>query len=363
MSATAESMKDRSLVDRVAAAVLYEGYVLYPYRPSSVKNQQRWNFGVVCPESYSIAQKGTEAALMQTECLLVAGPASRLSITVKFLQLISRQVSTSVNSALESSGAIDGSDFRPVSALEHDGRIYNTWQEAVEREVGPISVELSNSGRITESRTFEFGATETVEELRASEAGPIVGLVRRVQSSLAGQLKVVVTPCKNSKLAGLLKVNVQVSNTTPFEDPYDKSRDEALLNSFVSTHTVLRVQGGEFVSLLDPPEEAGAVAAECRNVGAYPVLVGVEGERDCMLSSPIILYDYPQIAAESPGDLFDGTEIDEILTLRILTLTDAEKREIRASDDRARRLLERTETLPLEEFMKLHGAMKGVNRK
>ena len=82
-----------------------------------------------------------------------------------------------------------------------------------------------------------------------------------------------------------------------------------------------------------------------------------------MLSSPIILYDYPQIAAESAGDLFDSTEIDEILTLRIMTLSDDEKREIRSVDSRARELLERTETLPAEQFMKLHGAMKGVTRK
>jgi hydrogenase maturation protease len=77
-----------------------------------------------------------------------------------------------------------------------------------------------------------------------------------------------------------------------------------------------------------------------------------------MLSSPIILYDYPQIAPESAGDLFDGTEIDEILTLRIMTLTDAEKREMRGVDERARRILERTETLPAEQLMKLHGAMR-----
>jgi hydrogenase maturation protease len=87
-------------------------------------------------------------------------------------------------------------------------------------------------------------------------------------------------------------------------------------------------------------------------------MAGEEGARDCMLSSPIILYDYPQIAPESAGDLFDGTEIDEILTLRIMTLTDEEKREMRGVDERARRILERTETLPLEGLMKLHGAMR-----
>ena len=90
------------------------------------------------------------------------------------------------------------------------------------------------------------------------------------------------------------------------------------------------------------------------------MLVGASGERDVMLSSPIILYDYPQLAPESPGDLFDGTEIDEILSLRILTLTDDEKREIRETDERARLILERTESLPEEQFLKLHGVLRGL---
>ncbi len=77
-----------------------------------------------------------------------------------------------------------------------------------------------------------------------------------------------------------------------------------------------------------------------------------------MLSSPIILYDYPQIAPESPGSLFDGTEIDEILSLRILTMTDAEKDEMRRCDERTRQILERTESMPPEQFMKLHGVLR-----
>jgi hydrogenase maturation protease len=79
-----------------------------------------------------------------------------------------------------------------------------------------------------------------------------------------------------------------------------------------------------------------------------------------MLSSPIILYDYPQVAPESPGDLFDGGEIDEILSLRIMTMTDEEKQEMRDSDERTRKILERTENLPEEQLMKLHGALRGL---
>ena len=91
------------------------------------------------------------------------------------------------------------------------------------------------------------------------------------------------------------------------------------------------MQDGEFVSLLEPPPEFQEAAAACSNVGTWPVLAGEPGQRDTVLSSPIILYDYPQIAPESPGDLFDGTEIDEILSLRILTLTDEEKSAMRRS--------------------------------
>jgi hypothetical protein len=128
----------------------------------------------------------------------------------------------------------------------------------------------------------------------------------------------------------------------------------------VSAHTILEISGGEFVSMLDPPEEFRECVNSCQNIGAWPVLVGKEGQRDTVLCSPVILYDYPQIAPESPGDLFDGAEIDEILSLRILTMTEEEKREMRESDERARQILERTENLPEEEFLKLHGAIRSL---
>ena len=140
----------------------------------------------------------------------------------------------------------------------------------------------------------------------------------------------------------------------------DSTRDDALLRSLASTHTVLGVQDGRFVSLLGPPESLSELVATCKNIGTFPVLVGEEGQCDTLLSSPIILYDYPQIAPESAGDLFDGTEIDEILSLRIMTLTDDEKREMSQSDDRARQMLERTETMPVEQLMKLHGVLRGL---
>jgi hypothetical protein len=111
---------------------------------------------------------------------------------------------------------------------------------------------------------------------------------------------------------------------------------------------------------MDPPDDLQAAASGCSNIGLWPVMVGEADERDAMLASPIILYDYPQIAPESAGDCFDGTEIDEILALRVITMTDEEKAEARRTDPRARALLDRTEGLSDEHMMKLHGVLRGL---
>src|SRR6185312_9168635 len=123
------------------------------------------------------------------------------------------------------------------------------------------------------------------------------------------------------------------------------SRSEVLRTSLVATHSVLGVRGGSFVSLLDPPAWAAGAAKNCRNVHTFPVLAGDPDGQDVMLSSPILMYDHPQISPESPGDLFDATEIDEILSLRTLALTDEEKREARATDPHAAAIIDRMDTI------------------
>jgi hypothetical protein len=148
---------------------------------------------------------------------------------------------------------------------------------------------------------------------------------------------------------------VRISNTTPFDGT---ARDQALERTFCSTHTVLRVGAGGFVSQTDPPDELREHADACVNEHTWPVLVGDAGDRSTLLSSPIILEDHPGIAPESPGDLFDGGEIDQMLVLNILSLTDDEKAEMRDSDPRTREILERTESLTPEQLMSLHGAVR-----
>jgi len=354
-----------SLVEKIADAVLYEGYILYPYRPSAVKNQQRWNFGALCPQSYSQAQGATESWTMQTECLVEGVAETSLSVKVRFLHLLTREVGVpnaefgvriSDLKPADVSEALSTSKFRIVPSLEVNGKLLQTWQEATEREIFLAVNNVRETAARPARLEFFFPASETLEFLHEESSGEVVGVFVRTQQALEGAIEVAAKRLPDNGY----KISIQVLNLTPFADADQKSRDEALMRSFVSTHMILNVQNGEFVSLLDPPENFREVAAGCSNLGTYPVLAGEDGRRDCMLSSPIILYDYPQIASESPGNLFDGTEIDEILTLRIMTLTEEEKREMRGADERARQILERTEMLPLEQLMKMHGAMKSV---
>jgi len=224
-----------------------------------------------------------------------------------------------------------------------------------------------NFSEISETRqqNFSFPTKSELEPLR-DENNQIIGVIIRTQQEIFGVIELQIEEVRSQKsevsTKKLFKLTVRIKNLTQFENANEQSRDDALLHSLVSTHTILSATGGEFVSLLEPPDELREAVAACRNTGTYPVLAGTDGTRDCMLSSPIILYDYPQIAAESAGDLFDGAEIDEILTLRIMTMTDEEKHEMRGIDDRVRKILERTETMSEEQLLKMHGAMRGLVR-
>jgi hydrogenase maturation protease len=342
------------LVEQIAQTTLYEGYMLYPYRPSSVKNQQRFNFGVLYPRTYGEAEQTSEAWSMQTECLLLGNPSASIDIRVRFLHLVERQIGKFAKPADELEE--DMLEFEPVPSLAIGDQTFQTWQEAAEEDVTAPRFKLSELEEAPRRVPFCVPSTRSLEAIR-DEAGQVVGVIVRRQQCVSGQIEIAA-----QRKGEVTKLTVVVLNQTPEEHPGTTTRDEALLRAMVSTHTILGLADSEFISLLDPPERFRMAVAGCRNIGTWPVLVGENDERDTMLSSPIILYDYPQIAPESAGDLFDGTEIDEILTLRIMTLTEDEKREMRGADDRARRILERTESLPVEQFMKMHGAVRGLKR-
>jgi hypothetical protein len=335
--------------EQIAKAVLYEGYMLYPYRPSSVKNQRRWNFGVLCPQEYSEAQEGTDPCVAQTQCL-VRGSLPAVEVRIRFLQIIDRTIGL-LAQPLSQRPQEWTPEFEVVPRLAVSGRVYQPWQEAGEREI-PLQVMYV---ALTPTRhEYSFPAERHFEPVEID--GQIGGVIIRDRRTLAVAVEVGLERCSED----IFKVTVRICNTTPFGAAAQKSREQAMAFSLISVHTILGVKNCEFVSLLEPPDELKELTASCQNTGTWPVLIGGAGCRDTMLSSPIILYDYPQIAPESAGDLFDGTEIDEILSLRIMTLTDAEKSEMRDSDDRARQILERTDTLPPEQLMKLHGVLRNL---
>lgn len=301
-------------VDQIARAILYEGYMLYPYRRSALKNQQRWNFGVLYPPAWTAMQTGSDSSHFQMECLICGGANLRLEAAARFLQVIAHS---------------DGDDV---------------WQEASEREVFASGIRVADQMTVPRIQAFSFGRGEWKED----------GLVRR-QELVQGEIQISTVHAGDD----VFRLTVRLRNTSEVT-PTD--RDSALMRSLVSAHVVVTVREGEFVSQTDPPDALRQRAAACRNVGVWPVLVGEEGARDTVLGSPIILYDYPRVAPESAGDLFDGTEIDEILTLRILSLPDAEKEEARRSDERARHVLDRAEANAGEHVMQLHGAIREMRR-
>jgi hypothetical protein len=307
-------------VRRIADAVLYEGYVLWPYRRGALKNQRRWTFGGVHPAAHSAAHPD-DAAAMQAQCLLEGPPGARVEIRVRFLHVVHRQ-------AL-SRGA-------PVDAVEAGGERHVTWDEAVEREVT-----LPAPGRAA----IDVPAGRVLEDVGAGAA------VERSWLALAGSVDAAVDVLEPE----LRRVTVRVVNASAFGGG---GREAALRQTFCSTHVVLEAYGGAWVSLTDPPPGRAEAARGCENTGVWPVLAGPPGDHGTMLASPIILPDHPEIAPESPGDLFDGGEIDQMLVLDILAMTDEERREMRDCDPRTREILERTQGLSEEELMRLHGAIR-----
>ena len=318
-------------VRAIADAVLYEGYILWPYRRSALKNRRRFTFGGVFPEAHS-REHPDDACVMRTECLLEGGPDVTVEARVRFLQVVARRVAR----------AAGGGELELVDELTVGGERHVTWEEAVEREVAVATT----PGAGPRGAPIAIPAGSDCEDLDGA------GALLRSWHALDGAVEVASVPLGDR----LWRVEVTVSNTTPWAGG---TRADALEHAFCSTHAVLRAAGGgAFVSLADPPEALRAHAGACRNVGAWPVLVGEPGTADTVLASPIILEDHPRVAPESPGDLFDGGEIDQLLTLSILSLTDEEKAEMRASDPRAREILERTEALTPGELMRLHGTIR-----
>jgi hypothetical protein len=199
-----------------------------------IANRRRFASGIVGPT-------GTDSAFVQTECLVRGDDRTRIAVRVRFLQIVES----------DSAGFVR--------------------RDAVGREVIVAPYALG------EFRCAGFSWP-------ASDAGP--GAPSRRQRTVAGAIALSSTPCA----PGVYRVSAHLTNRATAA----AGIDDALMHSLISAHTILTVSNGEWLSLFDPPPALRAEADWCLNVRTYPVLVGQPGRRDTMLSSPAIVFDYPE---------------------------------------------------------------------
>jgi len=331
MSAAARGVEPAHLrhARQVADAILYEGYLLYPYRRDAQKNQERFQFGVLMPPAYRSVDR-SELSATQTECLLECPDDAQVQVLARFLQL-QRRVTEMITA--ESCCA--------------------PWDEVIEREQ-EVSVPVAALLAARRQIPLHISGGQATEEL-TGPGGRVTGWTGRHWSSLRATVALEATRVAAPYRA--LRLRVTVANQTNADGPL-RVRQDGLRQALIAAHVLIAVPGGRFISMVDPPEWAAAEVAACVNIGTWPVLAGPADCRNLMLSAPVILYDHPEIAAESAGDLYDATEIDEILTLRTMALTDAEKRKARATDPRAAELIDRVGDMPAEMLERMHGAIR-----
>ena len=193
-------------VKMIADAVLYEGYILYPYRASAVKNRQRFNFGTIYPQVYSEISGGAEPWKMRTECL-VAGRWPKVEARVRFLHLRLREVWQ-----VTTPGGEYCPDIEPVHEVVDSLRIgdqtFSTWQEAVERELTLPGLEIAGIGE-PQRTPFAFEAGSEREPLH-DQSGLMVGLLVRNQCALHGTLEITCSRIDEQRF----KLSVTIENHT-----------------------------------------------------------------------------------------------------------------------------------------------------
>jgi hypothetical protein len=313
----------------VADAVLYEGYLLYPYRGTSSKNQARWQFGVLGPPGAADAGLGEDNTLAAQ---FPVDAAQAITMVVRFLQLQHRRAERE----------LPGGEFEPVDELTTPSGSWLTWDEAVECEMsfGPLAFD-DQPRTMPPLPVFAPAATE----IEPVDGGRLV----RERQEVRGLLTVSHEPDGD-----LLRISVSLANIgTAAVD-----KNDSIARSMIGTHVIAEVVGGQFVSLLEPPSAAAGAVSRCSQHRCFPVLAGPSGTHDMLLISPIILYDHPEVAEQSNTALYDCTEIDEILTLRVMTMTDEEKAQARATDPRAAQIIDECDAMSPEAMARLHGVLR-----
>ncbi len=280
-------------VEELARSLLYEGYALYPYTTTNAKNATPTPFGIVYPPVYA-ERLPTLYDHLQIQCVLEYEPDATLEGVVMF--------------------------------LVPSGQEYRAAEQRVTIDYTPVGF---------------FASDPAVVPFEVTDA----------TTAIKGVVTLSAEPLED----GSARITLRVDNQTEVsaEQVADLDRPRALLYSLISTHPMLRVKGGKFVS---PLESKDPRVAGCRNINSWPVLA-VE-EDDAVLGTAIMLPEHPQIAPESKVNFFDNTEIEEALVLHAQTLSDEMLAEIEQQEPAVKEMIARARQVSSEDLLKMHGRLE-----
>lgn len=262
-------------------SLLYEGYALYPYTPTATKNSTPTPFGIAYPPAYAQTLASTYDHL-EMRVALQAPADAVVSGEVRLLAPIGEGHRAEPHRLTLPGMMVGALAHTPVGKTQSlDGP-----------DGPPLEVRLSMSAQVTGKHRYE--------------------------------------------------VVLRIENDTVTSSGLDRAG--ALARSLLSTHPVLKVTGGSFISALEVP---------CGSVNTFPVLAGSQDA--AVVGAAIVLPDHPQIAPESQGGLFDSTEIEEALLLHLQVLSDEERAAIAQSDPAVREMLARADAVGSQDILALHG--------
>ncbi len=334
-----------SVLEKLTRTLLYEGYSLYPYYRSAIKNQKPIPFGVIFPKDYNAYNEHSHSHI-QSQSIIHGTGELTVSIDVRFLHSRRTELFKKNNNSEE---------FRPVFELEVDGKTYQAPSPTIQRNIQTGLLKMNDL--IAGGKTIPFSFESYNEgEMIFNEEKEIVAKKITSVSEINGAIKIQAEVLKD--MENSFRLSVTVINTTPVANANKRTRDEALLQSFLSTHIILQTPDGEFISHQDTPAKWQSATSGCNNIHTWPILI--DKNNTTLLSSPIILYDYPEINPVSSGDLFDSTEIEEALLLHVNLLSDEEKKRIGGNDEKLRAMLNNVSSLTPEDLNVYHSMMKDI---
>ncbi len=345
-----DKLNTQSVLENVTRTLLYEGYALFPYHRSAIKNQKPIPFGVVFPEQYNTYNEHSHSK-MQTQCIVTGSEDLQVNITIRFLHLMQIKLFEKVTSQETAE-----SDFIQVNNVSIDGKTCQAGWQTTERKISTGDLQISQLIKNRKVICIEFDKEYDTKYL-SEEIGKTPAKQINSIAEIKGTVIIEAEPVKNIQNA--FRITITVTNTTPVENAETISRDEVLTQSFLSTHIILNTPDGQFISHQDPDEKWKSVIEECENINTWPILI--DTGNTTLLSSPIILYDYPQINPQSHGDLFDSTEIEEALLLHVNLLSDDEKKRIGESDEKLKAMLGKVSNITPQELINFHSGLKHTN--